>query len=1299
MSDLYYLIILAKEFKKIDLITIIMKKLNLFSAFMLLFATGVMAQSVPTHEMYVNSGTPESIVSALDKWEPGEPWNGDENYLDENFWISRVPLKNRFRPGDQANDALNDSNNKKFCWMAPTGEMTKKWGALPRYNFDGDNFNMWQYLDIHSNWTNGFWRVPGAFNDVAHKNGVKTGCTYFIDWGTNITVSQEPGKTLYELSEPLSSANAYGDKYKYSRKLIQFLKYYGIDGLCFNPEGRWGVTLYQRFIPFLAECHKVAEKMNYSFHVDWYAFVTNKGMLSDNSCMLSSNNDNWFHIEKYNNVEYNQPVTDVFMLNYNWTEGGLATSASTAESYGRSTFDVYAGFDMQGRGYGKNGNAGWSALMRQPVSVVVWGAHDRNQLYISSTEGGQSDYAVQNEYQKKQEMLFSGGNRNVLKMPALTDANVTSSFSDLQDWHGYATAVIERSPLNEVPFVTRFNLGNGRFFKNEGVTTWDHKWYNYGMQDLLPTWRWWIDNGDGKTVPADAVNLDFCYDDAWFAGSCLKVHGATTRSDVRLFATKWNVADANDEFRLVFKPKSSGATCLELMVAKENGENSFVYVPVTGDIKGGEWNHVTIKASEAGLKAGDVIGCVGLSVKNTTAAFEVLLGEFAFIPASFNEQPATPVITHAEVMKRYYNRADIKIIFNMPTPESRKAEYEGCPVYNEEVGTWYYEIYVKQEDKETLLTTTTSWAAYVVDATLIPKVETLQIGVRAVGKDGRAKSEIIWSDEIEEPLTMIETLTVDKSVIKPNEIFTIGFEDPNHPVADITIYNALTGAEVAKASGVLTMTTSLPTVGSYDVKVVTNGETKMNRSLILVSPEETGRLPQVNDVVSDVTEVTGPEQEVNFEADIATGTEYDGNPCTVSQSLYMSEPYQFTVDAAIMSEYTNTSFALWFKVEKFEHASLGTLLMTKVNRNYGGTWTENVWGEMWTAIRPAGYAKNNNIGRDNAENELSLSVDAPRAGTANYEHNNDVDILSDGYSLMPGVWYHVCAVKSGWNVKLYLNGKLIASGSSRGAGAKNWNGAKFYVGGSMTNLASLTGWVDEVQIWSKALTADEVQEAMKGYKTAPANLEGYFTFETTRTDSEGYIYFPNTGRNAAAVPGGYMTTGKEENGKTNDYKQNQLTTTLGVPMLTGAFPVSYESTKWMVDGARLNASTATTANATYNSGDGKFPITVVATNSWGSATKTIEDYMVVTSISDVDAEGGYMVYPKPFEGTANVLFAEDGLFEVAVFATDGKLVANDAFEVRAGELREISLASAEPGVYVVVVMKEGVAVRSFKIKK
>lgn len=433
----------------------------LFSAVLFAASSAGLAQSVPTHEMYVQYATPSNLVEALKNWEPGKNFGEGTDYKDENFFISRVPLKERFIPGDWANDDLNDSNDKYFCWCAPTGEMTKKWGPLPRYNFDGDNFNMWQYVNTHSNWSNGWWRVPGAFNDVAHRNGVRTGCTYFIDWATPVNSLNDPGKTLYELAETDWDGN-----YLYAEKLIKFMRYYGITGLTFNPEGNWAANVNSAVKGFLAECHRVAKELNWPFHVDWYAFVSNTGQLSDNGCKLTVGaNDQWFHDQNIN-----QPVTDVFFLNYNWSDAGLQQSVNAAKQLGRNTFDVYAGFDMQGRGYGKNGNAGWTSLMKYPVSVVVWGAHDRSQLYVSSTEGGQSDYAVQNEYQKKQEMLFSGGNRNVLKLPALTDANITSSFSDLGKWHGYAKAVRERSTLNEVPFVTRFNLGNGRFFNKEGKT-------------------------------------------------------------------------------------------------------------------------------------------------------------------------------------------------------------------------------------------------------------------------------------------------------------------------------------------------------------------------------------------------------------------------------------------------------------------------------------------------------------------------------------------------------------------------------------------------------------------------------------------------------------------------------------------------------------------------------------------------------------------------------------------------------------------------------------------------------------
>lgn len=1265
-----------------------MNRKRYFAMSALGLALSVGAQSVPTHEMYVQYGSPESLVNSLKNWKKGQAWGTQPE--DENFFISRVPVKKRFLPQELANPNITDETAKNFCWCAPTGEMTKKWGALPRYNFDGDNFNLWQYVKYHSNWSNGWWRVPGAFNDVAHKNGVQTGCTYFIDWATDVNERVEPGKTLFELSS--KDAN---DKFIYAEKLVDFLHYYGIDGLTFNPEGNWGFRVYSQFKPFLAECHRIAKEKNYTFRVDWYAFVTNYGRLNDNGCKLTSANDEWFH-----DKASNHPVTDMYFLNYNWTDDGLAQSVATAKSHNRSTFDVYAGFDQQGRGYGKNQNAGWEVLMKHPVSIVVWGAHDRNQLYASSVEGGQSDYAVQNEYQTKQEMLFSGGNRNVLNLPALNKGNTVASYSDLQSWHGYATAVREHTTLDETPFVTRFNLGNGRFMNNEGKTTWAHKWYNIGMQDLLPTWRWWIDNGDGRTVPAQSLKIDFTFDDAWFGGSCLRLHGATPRSDIRLFATKWKVESENDVFTLVYKTRHGNQTHLELAVAKweEKGKPQFVRIAVP-EGEQGVWKKVTFKASEFGLKQGDVIGTVGLSTTGTSESYDVLLGEMSFVPATFNEQPTRPEITTARVLKRLYNRADFKVVFNLLHTGERKPEYANSPIYNEEVGAWYYEVWIKQGGQETLLTTTTSWAAYVVDAPLDSKIPTFQVGVRTVGRDGTQKSEISWSDELESNLQMIENLTIDKAVIKPNETFTIGFEDPNHPAATIRIYNALTNELVKTSESGLTMTTTLPQEGSYDVEVEVNGKKSMNRSLILITPEATGRMPQISDVQVEKTEhrVGTP---IHLSADVNPGTENKGQTCTVSQGLYMQEPFQFTVDSKVTTNYGYNTFALWFKVKQFEHASLGTLLMTKVNRNYPGTWTEQVWGEMWTAIRPAGYAKSNNLGRNNAANEISVCFDGPKAGTYNYEHNNDVDGLTNGYSLMPDTWYHLAVVKDGKNdQRIYLNGKEVLKCASRGTAPKDWLDASFYVGGSMTNLASFTGWIDEVQIWSKPLTQEEVVRAMKGFQEAPENLEGYFTFETTQTDKDGNIYFPNLGRRASVVPGGYMTTGKSIDGKMQDIKRNDFTLALGVPTLTGALPIKYEGTQWQVENAKLTNITDNSAEATFTAA-GTYDVGVVATNSWGSTTFNKEQFLVVNADPNgiESVETGHQIAAEFDNGEARLQFAQGGQYDIQMFAANGQMIHRESRTVSQGE-RVVMRPQLPAGTYIVKISTQGRQVVTFKLMK
>ncbi|MCS2959170.1 hypothetical protein NXX53_23645 [Bacteroides salyersiae] len=67
--------------------------------------------------------------------------------------------------------------------------------------------------------------------------------------------------------------------------------------------------------------------MNHPFHVEWYAFVSNTGGLNDNGCKLEIGaNDKWFH-------KNGNPVTDVFFLNYNWSESGLQTSAEARQIF------------------------------------------------------------------------------------------------------------------------------------------------------------------------------------------------------------------------------------------------------------------------------------------------------------------------------------------------------------------------------------------------------------------------------------------------------------------------------------------------------------------------------------------------------------------------------------------------------------------------------------------------------------------------------------------------------------------------------------------------------------------------------------------------------------------------------------------------------------------------------------------------------------------------------------------------------------------------------------------------------
>ena len=81
--------------------------------------------------------------------------------------------------------------------------------------------------------------------------------------------------------------------------------------------------------------------------------------------------------------------------------------------------------------------------------------------------------------------------------------------------------------LSEEPFITYFNLGNGKFFNWGGQRQSNGEWYNIGIQDYLPTWRWWFSSKfigrDVKDVPASGLDAEFIWDDAWMGGSLLRI--------------------------------------------------------------------------------------------------------------------------------------------------------------------------------------------------------------------------------------------------------------------------------------------------------------------------------------------------------------------------------------------------------------------------------------------------------------------------------------------------------------------------------------------------------------------------------------------------------------------------------------------------------------------------------------------------------------------------------------------------------------------------------------------------------
>lgn len=105
-------------------------------------------------------------------------------------------------------------------------------------------------------------------------------------------------------------------------------------------------------------------------------------------------------------------------------------------------------------------------------------------------------------------------------------------------------------------------------------------------------------------------------------------------------------------------------------------------------------------------------------------------------------------------------------------------------------------------------------------------------------------------------------------------------------------------------------------------------------------------------------------------------------------------------------------------------------------------------------------------------------------------------VLSPANTVVPNVWQHYAWVYDGANLKLYLNGAVVASGAATGAFSASTT-SSFAIG-----LSTLPGFnfyydggIDEVSLWNKALTQTEIQNMMaNGLTGTETGLKLYYKF-------------------------------------------------------------------------------------------------------------------------------------------------------------------------------------------------------------
>lgn len=614
----------------------------------------------------------------------------------------------------RADRLLQDTYENRNLFMNIPGGAGKNLGGYPSKTFANDNFSMWNYTNLFGAWNYGLFQAPGSWADAAHRNGTSifAGIKFF---------DHTTGGAANSWASFIMTRNTDGS-FRYTHPIINCMRFLGFDGINYN----WEST------------NKYQDADNIAFHKELYKIAKSEGfndfkiMYYTTSSRLTSYNSSYMWGQDKDNR-----ICEV-MLNYDNSDfsWSMGESVREAERTMGSADGLYAGVwivSMDRR---------WNSLNNQDAKrcgICLWGEHAESRFWSYNT-GGDAMSRMSN-YQEYLERAFSGGNRNPLYRPEVSNrgnnVEAQGTTPPLARFAGLASWIPERTAISgNLPFATHFNTGNGERYNYKGKKT-AGSWYNMSSQDVVPTYRWMVVKPETEVASTD-VQPSFTNEDAYTGGAALRLKGVNnaTATDVVLFKTNLTPSKGKVVAKVAIKTGKEGNNDSKLsLIVRVNGAWKAYAL---GNTENANWTEKKVELND--ITAGQKIERIGLRVKDSDTDYNVLVGKLE-LNDNVTATPANVKDLTVQVKEETKNSLSVKAVWGID-----KDPGQNPTVYNDEANIDHFEILYKngENGKVSEVGRTSQWA------TLVPNIQFTSvddkpfIGVRSVSTDLKTYSKTKW---------------------------------------------------------------------------------------------------------------------------------------------------------------------------------------------------------------------------------------------------------------------------------------------------------------------------------------------------------------------------------------------------------------------------------------------------------------------------------------------------------------------------------------------------------------------------